>query len=46
MERDSIMVCGSPELNKECRTMFSELGWQEGNTGEMGDFMLERAFAG
>jgi ferredoxin--NADP+ reductase len=46
MERDSIMVCGSPELKKECRTMFSELGWQEGNTGEMGDFMLERAFAG
>ena len=45
MERDSIMVCGSPELNKECRKMFSELGWEEGNTGEMGDFMLERAFA-
>jgi len=46
LERDSVMVCGSPELNKECRIMFSGLGWKEGNTGEMGDFMLERAFAG
>jgi ferredoxin--NADP+ reductase len=38
------MVCGSPDLNRECRDMFSKLGFQEGNTGEMGDFMLERAF--
>ena len=45
-ERDAIMVCGSPEMNKECRTMFKALNWSEGNTGEMGDFMLERAFAG
>ena len=43
-ERDGIMVCGSPEMNKECRTMFTALNWNEGNTGDMGDFMLERAF--
>ncbi len=43
-ERDGIMVCGSPEMNKECRTMFKTLNWAEGNTGDMGDFMLERAF--
>lgn len=43
--RDSVMVCGSPELNKQCRTEFEDLGWQEGNLGERGDFMLERAFA-
>ena len=43
-ERDGIMVCGSPDMNKECRTMFKTLNWQEGNTGDMGDFMLERAF--
>ena len=43
-ERDGIMVCGSPEMNKQCRTMFKTLNWSEGNTGEMGDFMLERAF--
>lgn len=43
--RDSVMVCGSPDLNKQCRTMFKEQGWEEGNLGEAGDFMLERAFA-
>ena len=43
---NAIMVCGSPSLNKQCRTKFSEMGWQEGNHGEMGDFLLERAFAG
>jgi ferredoxin--NADP+ reductase len=43
---DVVMACGSPEMNKECREYFSELDWQEGNTGENGDFMLERAFAG
>ena len=40
------MACGSPEMNKECREYFSDLKWEEGNTGENGDFMLERAFAG
>ena len=40
------MVCGSPDMNKECREHFTNLEWQEGNTGELGDFMLERAFAG
>ena len=43
-ERDGVMVCGSPSMNKECRSFFKALRWQEGNTGEMGDFMLERAF--
>lgn len=40
----SVMVCGSPKLNKECRTLLLEKQWVEGNTGEMGDFLLERAF--
>lgn len=43
-ELDAIMVCGSPSLNKECRQTFSHQKFEEGNTGEMGDFMLERAF--
>lgn len=43
-DRDGILVCGSPSLNKQCRTQFAELGLEEGNTGEMGDFLLERAF--
>ena len=45
-DTSAIMVCGSPSLNKECRTKFSGWGWEEGNHGEMGDFLLERAFAG
>jgi ferredoxin--NADP+ reductase len=45
-ERDAVMVCGSPELNKYCRNYFTGMGWEEGNQGEMGDFLLERAFAG
>jgi len=43
--RDSVMVCGSPDLNKQCREQFTQSGWLEGNTGEPGNFMLERAFA-
>lgn len=42
--RDSVMVCGSTDLNKQCRAEFTEQGWVEGNVGEAGDFMLERAF--
>jgi len=42
--RDAVMVCGSPDLNKSCRTMFKSLGWEEGNVGVNGDFLLERAF--
>ena len=42
--RDSVMVCGSTDLNKQCRAQFTEQGWVEGNLGEAGDFMLERAF--
>lgn len=43
-DRDSILVCGSPELNKMSRTKFSSMGFLEGNTGTLGDFLLERAF--
>lgn len=43
--RDAVMVCGSPELNKYCRILLGAMDWHEGNTGEMGDFLLERAFA-
>jgi len=43
-DRDAVMVCGSPDLNKSCRTMFQSLGWKEGNVGVNGDFLLERAF--
>lgn len=44
--RDAIMVCGSPELNAHCREQFTAQQFSEGNQGEMGDFLLERAFVG
>jgi len=46
-DRDGVMVCGSPELNRYCRDRFTSQGWKEGNIGDSdADFMLERAFAG
>lgn len=45
-DRDSVMVCGSPELNSFCRDYFGEHGWVESSpAGIPGDFALERAFA-
>lgn len=42
--RDAVLVCGSPALNAETRERLGALGFAEGNTGEMGDFLVERAF--
>jgi len=41
---DRVMVCGGPEMNYQCRDFFEEHDFQEGNAGEPGDFILERAF--
>lgn len=41
---DRVMVCGGPEMNYQCRDFFKDMDWQEGNLGEPGDFVLERAF--
>ena len=43
-DTDRVMVCGGPEMNYECRDFFESLNFQEGNLGEPGDFVLERAF--
>ena len=43
-ETDRVMVCGGPDMNYQCRDYFENLGFQEGNLGEPGDFVLERAF--
>ena len=43
-DTDRVMVCGGPDMNYECRDYFENLGFQEGNLGEPGDFVLERAF--
>ena len=43
-DTDRVMVCGGPDMNYECRDYFENLGFQEGNLGEPGEFVLERAF--
>lgn len=41
---DRVMLCGSPEMIAETRTMLVERGFREGNTGEPGHFVIEKAF--
>jgi ferredoxin/flavodoxin---NADP+ reductase len=44
---DRVMICGSNEMNMELRRYFiDELGCTEGNAGERGEFVLEKAFVG
>ena len=41
---DRVMMCGSPDMIRDCRTMLDGLGFIEGNHGEAGDFVVEKAF--
>jgi ferredoxin--NADP+ reductase len=42
---DRVMICGSPALVQDTRTLLLEKGFSEGNHGEPGQFVLEKAFA-
>ena len=41
---DRVMICGSPGLLKDLKTMLEVRGFKEGNTSKPGDFVIERAF--
>lgn len=41
---DRVMVCGNPDMNVDCRKILKGWGWTEGNMGEPGHFVVERAF--
>lgn len=43
-EEDRVMVCGNPDMNVDIRKMLTGWGWSEGNMGEPGHFVVERAF--
>ncbi|GGF61971.1 ferredoxin--NADP(+) reductase [Azorhizobium oxalatiphilum] len=43
--RDRVMLCGSPEMMVQLRDMFEARGFEEGSSGEAGEFVLEKAFA-
>ncbi len=41
---DRVMLCGSPAMLAEAREMLRSQGWVEGNMGEPGEFVIEKAF--
>lgn len=43
-ESDRFMLCGSPQMLVDLKAIFEERGLQEGNHGEAGDYVIERAF--
>jgi ferredoxin/flavodoxin---NADP+ reductase len=44
IETDRIMMCGSPGMLEELRSMFEARGFLEGSHGEPGHFVIEKAF--
>jgi ferredoxin--NADP+ reductase len=43
--QDRVMICGSPQMLKDLKSLLEQRGFQEGNTTRPGDFVIERAFA-
>ncbi len=41
---DRVMICGSPEMLRDLKNMFTTRGWDEGNMSQPGHFVIERAF--
>jgi ferredoxin--NADP+ reductase len=41
---DRFMLCGSPAMLADVRALLDARGWVEGNHGEPGDFVIEKAF--
>jgi ferredoxin/flavodoxin---NADP+ reductase len=43
-KHDRIMICGSPGLNKDMRSILDAKGFREGSTTTPSDYVVERAF--
>ena len=43
--RDRVMLCGSTQMMVDLKARLVDRGFEEGNHGEAGDFVLEKAFA-
>lgn len=41
---DKFMLCGSPQMLADFKPIFAEHGLSEGNHGEAGDYVIEKAF--
>ncbi len=44
VETDRVMLCGSPAMVNDFRAIFRDRQFTEGNSGEPGHFLIERAF--
>jgi ferredoxin--NADP+ reductase len=44
IETDRFMICGSPAMLKDCCTMLDERGFKESRQGNVGQYVIERAF--
>jgi len=42
--QDRAMICGSPSMLRDLKTLFEQRQFKEGNTTRPGDFVIERAF--
>jgi len=43
-DRDRVMLCGSEAMNGDCKALLEARGFAEGNSGERGSYVLEKAF--
>jgi ferredoxin--NADP+ reductase len=43
--KDRVMICGSPTLLVDTKSILMDKGFEEGNHGEAADFVVEKAFA-
>lgn len=44
VERDRFMICGSPSMLKDTCTILDDMGFEEARHGNMGHYVIERAF--
>jgi len=44
IEEDRFMLCGSPDMIRDTRIILNNLGYVEGNHGEAGHYVVEKAF--
>jgi len=43
-ETDRVMICGGPDMLRDLKKLLEERGFDEGNQGEPGHFVIEKAF--
>ncbi|OIQ88079.1 ferredoxin--NADP reductase [mine drainage metagenome] len=44
-DEDRVMICGNPHMMSELADILDGMGWKQGNNGEPGHYLIEKAFA-